>query len=240
MVWMVVAVFAFTGTAQAYEVARVMTSGKVNVYRNGQLSQVLQESAPLPDGALLKPQGDCTVRLENLYMLARDGSEFGVHNDSRPVQLALNKGTVYFAVNQSTGQMVFHTPAGSITTQQFRIQAAASATLQGFIDVANGNTVLGVIEGGAMMVSTPDGEQLITSGKQIVLAQADILDAKETGDAAPAEAPAKPATTSGKIPTKYLVGGALGALAIGAGALALGSSGGSSGSSPAPASPATP
>jgi hypothetical protein len=238
---MAVAVFAFVGTAQAYEVARVMTSGKINVYRNGQLTQVLQANAPLPDGALLKPERDCVVRLENLYMVARDGSEFGVHNESRPVQLAVNKGTVYFAVNQSSGQMVFHTPAGSVTTQQFRIQAAVEGTLKGFVTVSEQTATLGVIEGGAMMVSTPDGEQLISSGNQITLAQADITGqgSGEVDKAAPATKSADKAAASRKIPTETLVNAGVLGMFAGA-AVWMMDSASDDNATPAPASPATP
>ncbi|KJS28574.1 MAG: hypothetical protein VR64_23920 [Desulfatitalea sp. BRH_c12] len=232
---MAVAVFAFAGTAQAYEVARVMTSGKINVYRNGQLTQVLQANAPLPEGALLKPERDCVVRLENVYMVARAGSEFGVHNESRPVQVAVNKGTVYFAVNQSTGQMVFHTPAGSVTTQQFRIQAAVEGTLKGFVTVSGQTASLGVIEGGAMMVSTPDGEQLITSGNQITLAQADI-----TGQGSgQIDNAADKAATSRKIPTETLINAGVLGMFAGAAVWMLDSTSDDN-TKPAPASPATP
>lgn len=155
-------------------VGRIMTSGKIDVYRNGVLSQVIREDAPLPTGAVLKPDGNCGIRLENLLLVAKDGSEFGVHSEVNPVQLALKKGIIYFAVNPSTGTIVFETPTDVVTAQQFYIQAAARGNLKGFVEVNEGTTTLGVLEGGTMVVSTSAGEESIAAGNQIVLAQAGV------------------------------------------------------------------
>ena len=232
----VAVVLALTGSVWAYQAARVMPSGKIKVYRNGTLSQVLRESAPLPTGALLKPDGNCGVRLENVYLVAEDGSEFGVHNESRPVRLALNKGKFYFAVNPSTGRMEFQTPAGDVTAQQFQIQAAAEGTLKGFVEVADGATTLGVLEGGAMVVSTLAGEQTIAAGSQIRLTQADLLNQGDDPDAPPAGAGAKP--QAGKIPRETLISAGVLALYGGAGIWMIQSS--DPDDRPAPASPAQP
>jgi hypothetical protein len=232
-VWLVLVVFTLTGTAQAYEMARIMTSGKVNVYRDGNLIQVLRENAPLPVDALLKPEGKCGVRLQNVYLVAEDGSEFGVPGASLPVELALKKGMIYFAVNQATGQMVFQTPAGTLTAQQFQIQSAAGGILKGFISVNEGVTTLGVIEGGVMVVSVPGGEQAISPGNQITLAQADIL---RRGANRQQEEPAQPPKES-RISDDNLI--SIGILAAFAGGAILIISDNDS-SSPSPSSPAAP
>ena len=74
--WMVVVVFLAATVVQAFETARIVTQSKVNVYRDGQLVQVLQENSPLPEGALLEPEGICGVRLQNLNLVAEGGQPF--------------------------------------------------------------------------------------------------------------------------------------------------------------------
>jgi hypothetical protein len=224
LVWIVVVVFAMAGTVQAYEVARVTTSGLIDVYREGKLVQVLRESAPLPKGALLKARGRCGVQLENMYLAAEDGSEFSVYNDGTSVQMDLNKGAIYFAVNQTMVELLVQTPGKGGEMQPVQIKPGVNGVLKGFVDVNGKATTVGVIEGGNITLSTPDGEKVITAGNQVTIFN-------EDDDDAPAAA--------GKINTKYLIGGGLAALAIAAAALALGGSSSSS-SSPTPVSPATP
>jgi hypothetical protein len=224
MVWIVVVVFAMAGTVQAYEVARVTTSGVIDVYRDGQLVQVLRESAPLPKGALLKARGRCGVQLENMYLAAEDGSEFTVYNDGSSVQMDLNKGAIYFAVNQTMVELLIQTPGEGGEKQPVQIKPGVDGVLKGFVDVQDGATTVGVIEGGNITLATPEGEKVITAGNQVTIVRGGTQKASVAG---------------GKINTKYLVGGGLAVLAIGAAALALGGSSSSS-SSPTPVSPATP
>ena len=238
IVWMVVVVFALTGTVQAYEVARVMTTGKLNVYRDGKLVQVLRENAPLPEGALLKAEGNCGVQLDNMYLVAEDGSQFSVQNGSGgPLQLDIRSGTVYFAVNQMTVDVLFQTPGGQVDTREFGVKPETDGVMKGFVNVNGGITTIGVLEGGNLVVSTPEGTQTITPGSQITLAQAQNGAAPAAAPASTA-APAEESAAGGGIERKYLIGGGLALLGIGVAGLALGGSSG--GGSPAPASPAAP
>jgi hypothetical protein len=223
---------------QASSVARVITYGKIDVYRNGVLSQVLREDAPLPTGAVLKPEGNCGIRLENILLVAKDGSEFGVHSAGNPVQLALKKGMIHFAVNRSTGQMIFETPAGDVTTRQFYIHAAAEGTLKGFVEVNEGTTTIGVLEGGAMVVSTPGGEETITAGNQIILAQAGL--ASQGAGKVGAVPAAKPANEKSKITKNTIVSASLLTAYAVAGTWWLVDELGDDDSDPAAASPSTP
>jgi hypothetical protein len=232
-VWGVVVVFALTGPVQAYQVARVTTAGQISVYRDGQLVQVLRESAPLPKGAMLKAQGRCGVQLSNMYLLAEDNSQFSIYNEGDAFHMALDKGAIYFAVNQMVVEMLVQTP-GVDQRRDIQMRPATVGILKGFVDVNEGLTTVGVIEGGTMVVSTPDGEQFITAGHQITLAQADILG----GTSTPAKTPVK-TDEDKKSNRKYLIIGALAALAIGGLALG-GGGGGGGGDAPAPASPAAP
>ena len=58
--------------------ARLLPSGKVTVYRGDQVISVLSEEAPLPEGALLVPEWQCALRIDNLFRLAEDGFLFTV------------------------------------------------------------------------------------------------------------------------------------------------------------------
>lgn len=234
-VWLVVVAFALAGTAMAYPVSQIIPRGVVNVYRDGALVDTVRDAAPLPDGALLKTDGLCGVRLENLYLVAEDGSTFSVSQTASQVDLAVGEGKLFFAANPSTGAVVFDTPAGTIPVRQFLIQAAVDGTLKGFVDVAQGTTTIGVLEGGSMLVATAAGEQRITAGNQITLAQAAGADAAAAPAAAATGSPSRPT----KIPTEYLIGGAIGVAALAVGAIALSSSS-SSDAAPAPVSPAAP
>jgi hypothetical protein len=151
-------IFLLASVVQAYEAARLLTTAKVNVCRDGQLVQVVKENAPLPEGALLKPEGDCGVRLAYFSLVGKEGSAFAVSQDGPEVELAVETGTVYFAATSGAKKMVFKTPAGAIVVQQFILQATAEGVLKGFIqvDVAKGDrkATLGVLEGGDMVVST--------------------------------------------------------------------------------------
>jgi hypothetical protein len=233
IVWMVAVGFLIAATAQAYQVAQIMPQGKVNVYRDGKLVQVLTQNAPLPSGALLKNEGYCGVRLKNVQLVAEGGSQFGVNEDKSSVELAVVNGKVFFAVNQETGDVVFHTPDGIVSVQQFLIQAADDGIMKGFIDVSEGELTLGVLEGGSMLVSTARGDFRINSGEQLILSQADIAH----GGAGQPSSPSEPKIK--KIPTGYLVAGGIAALAVGGILIGSGSSSGQS-NPPVPVSPATP
>lgn len=170
--WIVAVILLMASAAQASEAARLLTSAKVNVYRDGQLVQVLNENAPLPEGALLKPQGDCGVRMTHMSLVAKEGSAFAVRQDGGAVELGLEAGMVYFAATSGASKAVFKTPAGLIVAQQLIVKAAADGVLKGFVQVEDDKATLGVLQGGDMVVSTVEGERVIHSGEQIVLAQA--------------------------------------------------------------------
>ena len=161
--WMVAVVFLLASVVQAAETARLLTSAKVNVYRDGQLVQVLKENAPLPQGALLKPEGDCGVRMAYMSLVAKAGSAFAVRQDGPAVELRVESGTVYFAASSAANKTVFKTPAGLIVVQQLIVRTAADGVLKGFVQVEDGKATLGVLEGGDMVVSTVEGERMIRS-----------------------------------------------------------------------------
>lgn len=228
MAWLLVLTFLTVGAAQAYKPAQIVTSNKVGVYRDGKLVQVLQENAPVPEGALLKPEGNCGVRLQNLYLVAQAGSAFAV-NQSQTPRMAVEKGALFFAANQFTGKTDFATPAGSFTVQPFIIHAAAEGMVKGFVKVDGANTTVGVLEGGSIRVTTASGDQVIETGNQIVLAQ--NTQGTQSANKSKSDAPVLKETS--KVPKGLLVGGGI-AAALGVGAIALSNDSGGGSSTPTP------
>ena len=68
---LVVCLFTASQLLWAMGPARLLPSGKVTVYRGDQVVSVLSEEAPLPEGALLAPEGPCGLRMDNLFLVAR-------------------------------------------------------------------------------------------------------------------------------------------------------------------------
>jgi hypothetical protein len=239
--WIVGLAFMWSGVAFAYPIARIIPFGKVNVYRDGELLQVLQEEAPLPEGASLKIEGKCAVRMNDLYFVVQDGGEFSIQTSGAVNQLTIENGTLYFAAIASTAPVAFNTPSGTIRTEQIALAASdESALLRGYVNVSEDATQMGVLEGGALTVATAKGQQSIATGEQLTLAKA-VNPPAETDDDDPPGAvpPVVPTEEVGRIPAAYLIGGGLGVAALAALAFAIGGSD-SSNSNPLPVSPAAP
>ena len=244
----VILLFIATQALGAMGAGRLLPNGQVKVYRGDQLISVLSEEAPLPEGALLAPEGPCGLRMDNLYLVADDGSRFAIAGGEGGRELLIREGTLYFAMSGATGPLAFHTPDGVVTTQRMILNAAAGGgLLKGYVDAAPDGTRMGVLEGGSLVVLTADGERTIESGKQITLAQANLFDEEQATGGAGATSEAQEdkkqdaEDDDDDIPAAYFWGaGGLAALAgIGIAAGGGGGGGGGGGFIP-PASPATP
>jgi hypothetical protein len=260
--WLVVLAFMWSGVAFAYPIARIIPYGKVNVYQDGELLQVLQEEAPLPEGASLHIEGKCAVRMNDLYFVVQDGGQFSTQTGEAVNQVTIENGTFYFAAIESTGPVAFNTPSGTIRTDQVALAAGDElAFLRGYVNVSQDTTQMGVLGGGTLTVATAKGLQSIATGEQLTLAKAGNAPAQTADDRPDAAAPvvpgeevgtaqaaanppgaAPPVVASeevGSIPAAYLIGGGLGVAAI-AGLVFAFSGSSSSGSNPPPVSPAAP
>ena len=255
----VVLLFIASQALGAMGVGRLLPSGQVNVYRGDQLVSVLSEEAPLPEGVLLAPEGQCGMRLDNLFLVAEDGSQFSIAGSQRGRELSIRQGTLYFAMSGTTGPVAFHTPDGVVTTEHMILNASTTGgLLKGYVDAAPDGTRMGVLEGGTLVVMTAVGEKTIKAGRQITLAQANLFDEDQaTGKGAQDQGPqgeqqdAQNADKNKKngpqdeddddeIPAAYFWGaGGLAALA-GIGIAAAGGGGGGGGGGGLPASPASP
>jgi hypothetical protein len=245
---LVVCLFMASQALWAIGPSRLLPNGTVKVYRGDQLVSVLSEEAPLPEGVLLAPEGQCGVRMDNLFLVADDNSQFSVATGDNGRELLIRQGTLYFAMSGASGPMTFHTPSGSITTQRMILNVSTEGgLLKAYVDATPDGTRIGVLEGGSLVILTAGGERTITAGRQITLAQANLFDEEQaTGPAGQAEAEedkkqGAQEDDDDEIPAAYFWGaGGLAALAgIGLAAGGGGGGGGGGGFIP-PASPAVP
>jgi len=175
LVVLVVIVFSTSGFCAGLNSGRIFPKGRVFIYKDGQKVGEFSKEAPLSNGALMECKGRCGVKLRDLHLVAEDNSIFSVSTDLYSRELYVSKGTVYFAVSNMDRTLVFKTDHGSFTTKQVLLNASADGgVLKGYINASPDGSELGVVEGGSMLVSTFDGEQMIRSGNRIVLAQANL------------------------------------------------------------------
>ena len=242
----IILVFTSTGFSAGLPLGRMMPKGKVTLFHGNQKVGEFRSEAPLPENTLLSVQGECSVKLSHLYLVAIDQSLFSITTNNSSRTLFVQKGTVYFALSSTPYTLVFQTPDGIITTNEVMLKASSNnRLLKGYVFVEEGITRVGVLEGGSMIVSVADDKpQVVAAGHELRLAQADIFkDEGKTEKEKPAEtektgeAGEKAATGGMSTVTKVV----LGVLAIGGLAAAAGGGGGGGGDAAPPvASPGSP
>ena len=173
--------FASTAFSSGLSMGRIIPKGKVTLYQGNQKIGEFGSEAPLPEDTLLSVQGQCGVKMRDLYLVAIDKSLFSVTTKVASRKLTVEHGTVYFALSAMPRILVFQTPEGIITTSEIMLKASADAgLLEGYVAVADGITKVGVLEGGSMLVSADDGEAMrINAGQELRLAQADLFGEEE-------------------------------------------------------------
>ena len=113
--------------------------------------------------------------MENVYFVAEDRSLFSVATAATLRKLQINEGTVYFAMTKNSPALSLITPSGNLTVLDILLNAATdSPQLKGYVSVKQNGSELGIIRGGAMIVSTQQGEMMIESGQRLILSQADL------------------------------------------------------------------
>ena len=240
----IVLFFVATQALGAMGAGRLLPSGQVKVFRGDQLVSVLSEEAPLPEGVILVPEGQCGMRLDSLFLVADDGSQFSIAGNQNGRELLIRQGTLYFAMSGATGPVAFHTPDGVVITQRMILKAStAGGLLKGYVDAAPDGTRIGVLEGGTLVLMTAEGEKTIEAGRQITLAQANLFDEEQATDGAEAAKesqkaePKEEQDDDDEIPAAYFWGaGGLAALA----GIGIAAAGGGGGAFIPSASPSTP
>jgi len=177
----VMLMFTFTAFASGLSMGRIIPKGKVTLYQGNQKIAEFTNEAPLPEGNFLSVNGECGVKMSNLYLVAIDKSLFSVTTKDNSCKLTVANGTVYFALSSMPRTLVFQTPEGMITTHEIMLKASADAgVLKGYVFVAGGVTKVGVLQGGSMLVSVGDSETVrVNANKELRLAQAGVIKNKE-------------------------------------------------------------
>ena len=158
-------------------------------------------------------------------MVAEPDTVFSITPMADRHEVLVQKGTVYYSINENSRPLQFDTPAGIATTGNLSL---TEGELRGYVRVVGNETEVGVIGGGSMMVETGSGEMLVTSGKKVTMT--------------PAVAGETVAGTGGQesmsTNTKYAIAAIAGAIVIAGGiALASSSGGGGGGGGGSPAAP---
>ena len=236
------ALIAFTPTAFSYALAagRIIPKGKVTLHQENRKIGEFTTEAPLPEGVLLSVEGECGVKMKALYLVALDKSQFSIKTNPATRNLMVEKGTVYFALSSMPQNLIILTPDGVITTHEVRLHAsAATGSLRGYVSVEEGVTRLGVLSGGAMIISVGDGDAMsVKAGKELRLAQVELFEEKEEKEEPKAVTEPKPEPEVTAEEGFSLTTVAIGALTLGAlAALGMGGGGGGGGGAP-PQSPA--
>lgn len=164
--------FAGNCFASSASVERIIPSKKVSLHKNGQKVGEYTSEAPLPKGAMLQCDGDCAVKLKDLYVVATDQSVFQVMSTDKNRRLAVQEGKAYFALSDLERSMNFLTPIGMVSAQQVTLEASSTSMLKGFLAVTAKGAELAVTEGGSLTVLTADGVKTIQPGQSMQLAQA--------------------------------------------------------------------
>lgn len=241
----------FSSTAFSAELSgdRLIPQGKVTLFKENQKIGEYHLEAPFPKDTWLSVQGQCGVKMKNIYLVAMDKSLFSIRTDVDPRILNLENGTVFFAF--SSMPLTFQTPEKLITTNEIMLNASSdSGLLKGYISVENRVTKIGVLEGGSMLLTIGDDETtLLKPGQELQLAQADLFDVpeKETEEEAAKETVPETATeTEAAVETTAVTDVSTtsiiaGVVVLGAAAAAIGGGGGGGGGGGTPpASPSSP
>jgi hypothetical protein len=217
--------FAFVSAGFA---ARIVPTGKVSIIKDGKVIGEFSQEAPLPEGALLRCEAKCAIQLDDVYMVAEPDTVFSVSPMADRHDVLVQKGTVYYSLNESSRPLHFDTPAGNASTGDLTM---TEGELRGYVRVVGNETEIGVIGGGSMTVATGSEEVPVTSGKKVTMT---LADSGKTANAAGGQ-------DGMSRNTKIALGVVGGAIALGAGIYLVtkdgGGGGGGGGNGGSPAAP---
>jgi len=204
--------FAFVSAGFA---ARIVPTGTVSIIKDGKVVGQFSQEAPLPEGALLRCEAQCAVQLDDVYMVAEPNTVFSISPMADRHDVLVQKGTIYYSLNESSRPLHFDTPAGNATTGDLTM---TEGELRGYVRVAGNETEIGVIGGGSMTVATGSEEVPVTSGKKVTMT---LADSGKTANAAGGQ--------DGMSRNTKIALGVIGAAVVAGGIYAISSSGGGGG-----------
>ena len=121
----------FSSTVFSAELSgdRLIPKGKVMLFEGSYKIGEYQFEAPLLKDTLLSVQGQCGVKMKNIYLVAMDKTLFSIRTSSDSRLLSLENGTVFFAL--SSIPLMFKTPQKLITTNELLINTSSGSGLLG-------------------------------------------------------------------------------------------------------------
>ena len=216
---------AAAGFAADVDSSRIIPKGKVYVLENGKVVGEFSREMPLPEDSVLKCQGECSIKLDDVYMVAEPETEFSIKSTPNGHVLEIREGTIYYSLNEGSRPLTFNTPVGNATTIDVSL---TDKELKGYGHVSGNKSELGVIRGGSITLQTESGDFVVESGKKVTMTMT---------YAGPEKGVPTATISEGMTQTMKITLGAVGAGVALLGLVALGS--GSSGSDPvgSPSSP---
>jgi hypothetical protein len=185
-------VFVFLAFATAGFAARIVPTGMVSIIEDSKVIGEFSQEAPLPEGVLLRCEGNCAVKLDDVYMTVKPKTVFSVSPMADRHDVLVQQGTVYYSLKESSGPLHFDTPAENMTTGDLYM---TDDELRGYVRVVGNDTEIGVLSGGSMMIEIGSDEMVVLSGKKITIVLAD------SGKTAPANIAQEGLSTN----TKYTI-----------------------------------
>jgi hypothetical protein len=168
----VVLCFAGTTFAAGTFAGRILPKGKVSIYHGQQKVGEFTSEAPLPLNTLMVTEKRCAVKADSLFMVAEDGTAFSISERGTDLELRIEKGIIYFALSALPRSLVFQTPDAVVTAHALTLNASTQDNLlKGYVKATKEGSEIGVYEGGSILIDTGKGEQVVSSGKKILLAQ---------------------------------------------------------------------
>lgn len=157
--------------AHAATKGRIMTNGKVSLYKNGKVINSFTQQGPVDDNSLIACDGNCLVKIKGVSLIALDQTRFAIKEVENSVNLYIETGKINFAVSDVSKQFSFYTPDGYLVkTEGFITSASTDNSVKGFMQVTDKGTEIGM-DTGTMILDTDEGTKTVGPGQAIILAQ---------------------------------------------------------------------
>jgi hypothetical protein len=175
-----VMIIVTAGLVQAGTKGRIITNGKVTMYKNNQVVSSYTNQGPIDENALMACSGTCMVKMQGISLSGVDQTRFALKESTDSVNLYLEKGKIYFLVTDTTHRFAFFMPDGYyVRTEGFIAPASTGSSVKGSIQTTDDSTEI-AMESGTMIVQTTDGAKTIKPGQALVIAMANPPDKGKT------------------------------------------------------------
>lgn len=157
--------FTVSSFAAVTNVPRIIPKGKVTVMDGKNEVGTLTAEMPLPEKKILKVEGSCGVKLDTVSLIAQDKTTFAVATENDADNLLVHEGRVYFTISSLPKKLLVATPEGMMVANRvIKDVRTEEGSVKGYVDVTENGTGIGIIEGGAVVFTTREGEKTFFPG----------------------------------------------------------------------------